>query len=108
MQEGLAGYPASNTASPLVVLDIGHHFRDEGASSPKVVEGKRLKDIRPHFSSFLVQGVAEEDARRFLGRVDMKPTGMGADPDSRCKARLVHLSQELVFRPFMQTAGAAV
>ena len=78
------------------------------ADCKRMPDSMLLKDIRPHFSSFLVQGVAEEDARRFLGRVDMKPTGMGADPDSRCKARLVHLSQELVFRPFMQTAGAAV
>lgn len=75
------------------------------ADCKRMPDSMLLKDIRPHFNSFLVQGVAEEDARRFLGRVDMKPAGLGAAPDSRCKALLAHLSRELAFRPFMQTAG---
>lgn len=78
------------------------------ADFKRMPDSMLLKDIRAHFGSFLVQGVAEEDARRFLGRVDMKPTGLGTGPDSRCKALLAHLSRELAFRPFMQPAGAAV
>lgn len=42
--ESASAAPAPAGSAPLVVLDIGHRFGNEGASSPRAVEGKRINE----------------------------------------------------------------
>lgn len=93
------GSPAENapaqSARQLVVLDIGHRFGDEGAASPRAVEGRRLKETSFWYEyCYYTKRVIEEAGYRCIvcNRGD-EP----ADPRMQGFARragVVHLHQK--------------
>lgn len=88
-------HSAPGTARPLVVLDIGHRFGDEGAASPQAVEGKRLKETSFWYEySYYTKRVIEAAGYRCIvcNRGD-EPT----DPRMQAfakRAGVVHLHQK--------------
>lgn len=53
--------------SPLVVLDIGHHFGSEGATSPRAVGGKRISETRFWYEySYYIKQVLEKGGCRCI------------------------------------------
>ena len=85
----------AQSARPLVVLDIGHRFGDEGATSPRAVEGRRLKETSFWYEyCYYTKRVIEDAGYRCIvcNRED-EP----ADPRMQAFARragVVHLHQK--------------
>lgn len=83
------------------LANVDRSFVSIIADMRHVPDSTLMRDLRSHFSSFLVQGVNEGDASRFIGSMELH-LPIGTDEISRCKAMLSTRAGSLVYRPFMQ------